>query len=130
VYCFSELFVAENQSAYLNRNPADADRADDVHVLFVPEIDLHSVISRSSLSIARRSDFRIPLAIDRDRRIAVPASVETVCKNCFSECFFLGAVAFDSGSHLTLIGESAFIRCSLLKSICSDASRRSELFPV
>jgi hypothetical protein len=54
--------------------------------------------------------------------ICIPSSVETISKSCFNHCADLSQLAFDTGSKLSIPGESAFARCSSLQSICLPSS--------
>jgi hypothetical protein len=45
--------------------------------------------------------------------IELPASVEVVCKSCFSNCKSLSSVTFESNSKLQRIEEPAFERSRL-----------------
>jgi hypothetical protein len=71
--------------------------------------------------------------------ICLPASVETLCRCCFSHCFKLSTITFDFGSKLRRIESDAFQRCSSLYSLsipasivelCPDWSRGSNLMRV
>jgi hypothetical protein len=55
------------------------------------------------------------------KSIFIPASVEIIGDDSFSECSSLSHVTFESGSRLTQIGVSAFRRCDKLISICIPA---------
>jgi hypothetical protein len=54
--------------------------------------------------------------------VCLPASVETLGRECFANCFSLSEFAFESGSRLNEIKEYAFGGCSSLKSLSLPAS--------
>jgi hypothetical protein len=56
------------------------------------------------------------------KSICIPASIEILGEECFSYCFSLSQILFESGSKLTEIGIAAFFQCSSLTSICIPAN--------
>jgi hypothetical protein len=49
--------------------------------------------------------------------VRIPASVETLCGDCFRNCGALSKVSFESGSKLSQIAPLAFANCGSLCSI-------------
>jgi hypothetical protein len=49
--------------------------------------------------------------------IEVPASVETICRNCFTDCSMLQTVCIAGDSRLLRVDELAFRRCKKLRSL-------------
>jgi hypothetical protein len=52
----------------------------------------------------------------------VPASVEMLGRECFSDCGSLAHLTFESGSRISRIAARAFDRCPILKSVSIPAS--------
>jgi hypothetical protein len=50
--------------------------------------------------------------------VCIPSSVKIIGQECFYACYTLKIVAFESGSQLTMMGDSAFNACSVLQSVC------------
>jgi hypothetical protein len=57
--------------------------------------------------------------------ICIPATVETIGQNCFSNCTSLSSITFESDSRLNRIEMNAFRGCSSLQSIFIPASVQS-----
>ena len=49
--------------------------------------------------------------------VNIPSTVTDICANAFSGCMALAYVTFSENSHLTTIGNSAFLGCSLIPDI-------------
>jgi hypothetical protein len=61
--------------------------------------------------------YRIP-----SRSICVPSAITTFAKRCFRSCPWLLTFATEFGSHLTVIGDKAFVDCSTLPSLFLPAT--------
>jgi hypothetical protein len=56
------------------------------------------------------------------KSVWVPSSIVTLADHCFSGCAGLSFIAFESGSQVSQISESAFSNCPSLSSICIPSS--------
>jgi hypothetical protein len=54
--------------------------------------------------------------------IRIPASVQKICDECFSDCHYLWGVTFESGSNLSFVGDAAFQACASISSIIIPSS--------
>jgi hypothetical protein len=71
------------------------------------------------LSILEESTFEFCSSLSE---ICIPASVQTIAKQCFCRCRSLSKVAFESGSKIATLGDAAFEFCPSLQSIALPPS--------